>query len=144
VLFQAVNANHVNHVVNRPDVRPFCGGIDDNSYLDLSEAVKNPKNITLECGGGYFIFVAHGTEYEIHCSFMEGCRGKYAVDAALDAMNIMFEEKGATKLFAEIPVDNKRTCRFASHMGMKRIGQKELTAPDGWTYLAQRYELEKV
>ena len=111
----------VNSVVNAPEVRPFVGPGAD--FLDLSDHVSKPENLFLMGEHGGFALVWSAPEaYEVHTFILNGGRGKWARNAAQEAMNYMAEQ-GASLLWTKIPDDQPNVAAFAAAMGMKPTGQ---------------------
>lgn len=141
VLQESKNASHANYLINHPDTRPFMGDSDLSVFLDMSKAIDDC--VFLECDGGGFFFVPMGkNEYEVHCAFLEGSRGKHAKISGQEALKTMFEKFGAEKIIARIPLDNKRTKNYAVHAGFKRGDLKEIDI-QGEKQVVQEYSITK-
>lgn len=125
VLQESKNASHANYLINHPDTRAFMGDSDHSVYLDMSDALDDC--IFLECnGGGVFYHPLKNNEFDMHCAFLEDSRGKKAKKEIRKSLIYIFTKHKASKVFARIPVDNKRTRTLSVHLGFERGEEKEV------------------
>ncbi len=78
MIARCFDAAMINEIVNNPTVRPTCGG-DITQPLDLTDALRNEKNLFFigEYGGFIFMWSAPGV-YEIHAMVLPEGRGSWA------------------------------------------------------------------
>lgn len=60
---------------------------------------------------------------EIHCGFLRGFRGKFAIAVIRRTMASMFLEKGMTSIVAMVPSDNVPAIRLARVIGFAHWGR---------------------
>jgi hypothetical protein len=81
-------ADYINSVINHPSVRAGAQVIED---VDLSEFVKDPKNIILTYQGGGFVLIPRESSYEIHTQALPEGRGSKVRQAVEEMLEYMFE-----------------------------------------------------
>lgn len=99
------SAQKVNQVVNHPSVYPWvCGPV--SGPLDLSQAIESGDYIALfgEHGGFLFWKVAPGI-YDAHSAVLPEGRGRWALDAAREALRQMFASD-AQEILMAVPKGN--------------------------------------
>lgn len=100
------SATFVNFVVNHPSVYPWiCGPV--RGELDLTKAIESGAYIALmgEHGGFLFWHVRDGI-FDAHSAVLPPGRGRWAKQAAKDALQWMFEREGAREIMGCAPQGN--------------------------------------
>lgn len=135
----AKSANHINRIVNHPDVRPTAGG-DGVSRIDFTPLLD--KMIALENKGGAWLFSPEdGGVWEGHYMFLPKYRGKYALELGREALSYMFKEIGAKRIIGRQPVENKLASVYNTALGIKK-GPIQKVTRQGFTYLAQIFTID--
>lgn len=104
-------------VMNHPKVKPYVSlGIDD--LPSSAPLIEDPANVCLMNEHGGFLFHQFAPyQYDVHTIFLPDGRGKKALDAALEAKRIMFEEFHARRLVTFVPFDNVPARKLAEAAG---------------------------
>lgn len=118
MLERSCDAEHINAVVNHPDVRPFVGG-DSDEELDLTPLVERPEHWFLmdEHGGFLLAWSAPGIR-EVHTFVMPEGRGQWAADRRAEMLDYA-RANGTKMLWTKIPPTWPHVERFARQGGMK-------------------------
>ena len=125
------DADAVNAVVNHPAVRPFIGAPEAGD-LDLSAMIEQPENLFPfgEHGGFAFIWTAPHAR-EVHTFILPEGRGKWARDAAREAIGIA-GQCGTVMLWTRIPPHAPHVRAYAACMGMRATGETVATFGTPW------------
>lgn len=109
------DAAALNDVANSADVRPWLLG---EGVIDLTAAVGNPSNVTLQADGGGFVMLNAGDgDYEVHSIF---ARGAKTAPAAMQAgFDYMFTSTDCVRLTTKVPDGNSHAFRLADAGGFK-------------------------
>ena len=82
------SATEINRILNDPSVFPDIS-IPDQKPFDVTPLIGDPRFCFIRAEGGVIAFspdAEFGSGiYEFHTNFLEGYRGKYAIDASLVA-----------------------------------------------------------
>tara|TARA_R110000772_G_C13214220_1_gene431226 strand:- start:158 stop:601 length:444 start_codon:yes stop_codon:yes gene_type:complete len=136
----AKTANHINNLVNHPDIRPTAGG-DGVSRVDFSPVFN--QIVALEDKGGAWLFMDEGDDiYEGHYMFLKKYRGKKALEFGREALDYMFNELGAKRIIGRQPVENKLASVYNTALGIKK-GPEEEVSVEGFTYMAQIFTIDR-
>lgn len=129
----------VNELANHPAIHPYVSG-PVAGELDLTEAVADPRNIVLICEGGCFLmqFVEPGT-YEAHSLFRPEARGRTAIEAARQALRLMFTDHGADQVLARCPKGNLPVLAFVRALGFAFLRNDEKAFPSRDGFVDQRW-----
>lgn len=124
---RARNARALNAILNDPSVHPHVaiyGG-----KLDASQLLADENNVAIMAAGGgsLFHFIGDG-RYVIHAQFVEGYRGKYALDVVRAGVKWLFENTEAKEIFAFIPITAPGSAVIARYVGFQYRGYK----PNSW------------
>lgn len=121
------NIKKINELLNKDGIREFIT-LEGQDALDLTEALKNDKNIFLmdskNLGGFAFHCISEGS-YEAHPQFLPEARGKYAFNAALEAMKYMFTATDCFEIYAVAPIEYKNSKLMANYCGFEKQGRIE-------------------
>jgi len=136
----ARSANHINRIVNHPDVRPTAGG-DGMSRIDFTPIFDNI--IALEDKGGCWLLEDEGGGiYSGHYAFLPKYRGKHALKLGRQVLDYMFNVIGANRIIGRQPVENKLASVYNTALGIKKGPVQEVTK-QGFTYLAQIFTIDR-
>lgn len=120
----------LNTVANHPEVFPWIGSPDDS--VDLTGAVQNPANITLEAeGGGWLLLRLEPGVYELHTLFLPEGRGKSYFIQAREALRYVFVNTDATEILTKCPDSNQAAGMAAGVVGFKEKFRREGVWLDG-------------
>lgn len=126
---RSFTATLLNLVANDPEVRPWLGGANPGEAIDLTEAVANTNNITLEgAGGGFFLQLLTPGTYELHTIFAKAARGKPMVEAARQMFRYVFAQTEALEILTKCPDNNDGARWLSSAMGFRERFRRE----DSW------------
>lgn len=117
----------VNEIINHPSVHPWvCGPI--TGPLDVAESIEDGSYIALFGAHGGFLFwnVGFGI-YDAHSAVLPDGRGKWALDAAREALKWMFAN-GALEIMMSVPKGNIAVRALVRTLKAKFRG----TIEDGW------------
>lgn len=122
------SAVFVNEVINHPSVHPWvCGPID--GPLDVTESIGDGSYTALFGEHGGFLFWRMGCGiYDAHSAVLPEGRGKWALDAAKDALAWMFEREGALEIMMSVPKGNIAVRALVRRLKAKFRGSIE----NGW------------
>lgn len=96
----------LNRVANHPDVRPWMGATDD-AEIDLGALFHQPGAFALVNDHGGFVFNMTGDGgLQFHTMFLPEGRGKPAMEAAFEALGILFDTHFAPYLETYVPHGN--------------------------------------
>lgn len=116
----------LNEIVNHPDVRPGVGPIEAG-YLDLTPLTGNPNNLfLLGDHGGFALLWSAPHTHEVHTFITQEGRGKWAKQAAAEAIQLMWS-RGTHTLWTQIATDTPHVRAFAAAMGMHPTGEQLMT-----------------
>lgn len=121
VLRRSFDAAAINRICNHPAVQD--GLSLGQGEIDVTALISDEKNIAFlgEYGGAMFHWSAPGI-YDAHDFFLPEGRGKWATEASLSMLGMMFGAFGARMIWAATPVENK-ACRFFNRrLGFKSEG----------------------
>lgn len=136
----AKTANHINKIVNHPDVRPTSGG-DGVSRIDFTSQMDSI--IALEDRGGFWLLKEEPNNvYGGHYAFLPKYRGKHALKLGRKVLDYMFNEIGAKRIIGRQPVENKLASVYNLALGIKK-GPIEEVSVNGFTYTAQIFTIDK-
>ncbi len=131
MLKRTLDAQHVNRVLNHPEVRPGLGGSDP---LDATDLLNNPANIALFNELGGFIFTPLDADlYEVHTQFVPEGRGPELVATTLEALRWVFTRTPAMQIVTKCPKSNPGALGLARAIGGTQLFERDSawTAPDG-------------
>lgn len=111
------NAQRANELANHPSIFPYIQG-HSNGAFDLTETIKNPKNICLvgEYGSVLFLHYQPGI-YGFHTNVLPEGRGEWMVKGSEFAFNWMFTKTDAYELMTQCPRGN-----VAAKAGARAVG----------------------
>jgi len=136
----AKTANHINNLVNHPDIRPTAGG-DGISRIDFAPVFD--QIIALEDRGGAWFFMDEGNGvWEGHYCFLKKYRGKHALEFGRKALQYMFGVIGAKRIIGRQPVENKLASIYNIALGIKK-GPIERVTKQGFAYMAQIFTIDR-
>lgn len=96
----------LNSVANHPEVRGWIGA-KEGEAVDLGALFRQPGAFALVNAHGGFVFTMTGDGgLEFHTMFTPEGRGRHAMDAALEALPILFDEHYAPYLETYVPHGN--------------------------------------
>ncbi len=111
----------LNEIVNHPEVRPTCGG-DGESWIDLTEAVAEPKNHAVLWEHGCFFFGWSAPQtYEVHIFILPEGRGKQSYRIASEGIAYIVNQ-GADHLWARIAKNMPHLRHYTASAGFKPCG----------------------
>lgn len=111
------SATEINRILNDPGVFPDIS-IPDQKPFDVTPLVTDPRFIFLRAEGGVIAFLPEDEyHYQVHTNFLEGYRGKYAVEASLQAYRWMFTHTNCMLLCTRVPCFNKSAEAFCEKVG---------------------------
>ena len=91
--------------------------------FDLTDLVKDRKNIVLRCGPAFAVFVhVKDAEYEGHYLFPPEIRGKKAVSAAKKLLDEVFTKHSAVLIHGLTPRDNRAARVINRALGFSPVG----------------------
>lgn len=97
---------------------------------DASALVEDHRNVCLVSEGGGFIFAWRGPGvYEAHSFFLPTHRGKFAIRAGREALEMLHDEYGAEKIWGLTPLNNRAALFYNRLCGMKSLS--EIETPEG-------------
>lgn len=137
MLARTFNAEKFDAVMRHPSVMPHVSmGMDD---LPSSEAlVSDPANVCLMNDHGGFLFLQFSPgQYDVHTVFLPEGRGKRALDAALEAKAIMFNDFHARRLITFVPHDNEPARKLAEAAGFVMDRESECMGKEGITMVME-------
>lgn len=136
----AKTANHINRLVNHPDIRPTAGG-DGVSRIDLTDQMDSI--IALEDRGGCWLFEKENENiYSGHYAFLPKYRGRHALKLGRKALDYMFNVIGAERIIGRQPVENKLASIYNLALGIKK-GPIEEVNVNGFSYMAQIFTIDR-
>lgn len=122
------DADRIAYVANHPSVYPWiCGKRTDQ--LEFRESVKDRNNIFLfgEFGGFYFRNM-DGSIFDAHSMILPDGRGHWALVAADNALNWMFDRTNAREVTMSVPKGNIAVRALVRRLGATFRG----TIENGW------------
>jgi hypothetical protein len=133
VIERQFDANAVNRIVNHPSVYPWICGPLEGHQLDLTGPIGDGTYIALfgEYGGFLFFKVSEGI-YDAHSAVLPEGRGKWAFNAAHEALRLMFAG-GALEIMMAAPKGNLPVRALIRSLKAKHRGKIE----GGWTIKGQ-------
>lgn len=121
---RTLHAANLNAVCNHPDVRPWLGG---EGKIDLTEAVSNPLNITLEIDGGGFLLINRGGgTYDVHSQFVPASR-RHTLGAMRFGIEYMFTRTDCLQLVTQLPDSNAAALALGVKAGFREWFRREDT-----------------
>ena len=118
MLKRSSDITRINKVVNHPSVRPMVG-MPELGDLDMTPVVERPEHwFLMGDHGGFALTWSAPRVYEWHSFVLPEGRGKWAVEARLEAIKYAGQH-GAKMLWTKIPPDAPHVDRFARQGGMK-------------------------
>lgn len=88
---------------------------------------------------GVWTFEQYKDGLRIHADMGEGCRGRKAINSALDAFGWVFGNTPADAIYAGIPADNKPACQIAARSGMSDMRSYSVEARNTDWILNERW-----
>lgn len=128
MITQQKDAVILNRIANHPDVAPWIRGVYVGD-MDFTEAVQDPRNITLmgEHGGVMFAGLQPGL-YEAHTQVVPEGRGQWTLDTVNECLKWMFTKTDAVEILTRVPKGN-----LGARALVKLIhGTLEFRNPKGW------------
>ena len=123
-MIRTFDPSFFNEVANHPDVRPWLGG---EGELDLSVAIRNPINFTLQGEGGGFVLMRHEPGiYEAHSLFLPGSRGQ-TVRTMRAGFDYMFTRTDCGQIVTQIPDNNPAAAALAKLARFRPMFRREDT-----------------
>lgn len=114
------SAAEINRILNHPSVFPWVA-LPGQDKFDVSRIVVDPRVVFLRCEGGVMVLAPDGEAasgmWEAHTSFLDGYRGKEALDCAREMMAWMFCHTGAMMLWTRVPVHNQAALAMIRAVG---------------------------
>lgn len=92
--------------------------------FDLSDLIKDRKNIVLRCGPAFAVFtrIADDGQYEGHYLFPPEIKGKKAVSVAKKLLSEMFTKHSAMLIHGLTPRDNRAARVINRALGFSPVG----------------------
>lgn len=114
---RTLDGTFLNSVANHPKVRPHLLG---DGPLDVSPAVTDPANITLQTEhGGWVLHNLGGGSYEVHSMFLPEGRGASVKAALIEALDYVFTATDCVRLITRLPKGNVAARALARIAGFK-------------------------
>ena len=116
-LTRVSNAVYLNTVLNDPEVFSRIGmpGLD---RFDVSAIVADRRNFVFVVDGGALLFTCiEPGAYEGHFDFLQGYRGRYAIEAINTALHWMFTRTDCVRIAGKIPDQNKPARWVCKYLG---------------------------
>lgn len=128
MIARTFDADAVNALVNRPDVRPDLG-FPELGELDVSALLADERNVCLSNGAGLIWFAYHAPGvFEAHIVCEPDYRGQPAMSMARAMLAMMFVEHGAVLIWCRPPVERRDVIMFAKTVGFMLNGEAEGSA----------------
>jgi hypothetical protein len=125
------SATEINRILNDPSVFPLIS-VPDQSPIDATDLVRDPRYVFLMSEGGVIIFVPDVEPtsglYEVHINFLDGHRGADALEVVRAALRWIFTRTTAMTLVTRVPIFN----RAAEAMCWAIHGQLWFVRPAVW------------
>lgn len=142
-LHRSFDAQAANAIFNDPSVFPTIAtkGVQQ---IDISGAVANARNVLMLTDGGAIFFLADIDPgiYEVHTSFLERYRGRYAIEASLAAYHWMFTHTDCMSIVTQVPASNRSAALAARAVGfVPRFTRKGVWETEQSTVDVRFYEL---
>lgn len=123
MIARTTDATFVATIANHPAVRPWLGGEVSRPW-DPREVMAQPGTICLFAAMGGIIFVrCEPGVYLRSPMFLPAGRGRYAKDAQQQALQIMFDEEGATTILTTVLAGNVAAAVYARQAGFEVLDQ---------------------
>lgn len=114
----------LNEVCNHPEVKPWVTLNDE--FVDVTELLKNPRNVALVTDGGGFICVwQEPGVYEVHTQFLPDYRGAAALQAAREGFDWMFLRTDAEIIQTRVAYSNEKADKFTQLCGFQLDFERE-------------------
>ena len=110
----------LNKILNHPEVIEGAA-IGMDGPLDIRAAFASDCVVLVDNFGGVVFSPSSENEYEGHFFFLPEGRGRHAIEASKEALNIIFA-KGAEKIVAAIPKSYKSSRLMARWVGLTSTG----------------------
>lgn len=138
MLARSFDVQHINKILNDPDVRPDVADLGEGR-LDIAANVRNENNVLLvgEYGGCLFFQLLPGI-FEVHTVSNLLGRGKWIADFVMSAADWMFTKTDAFEITTRIPVEHRGARTLALHAGMTH----EFTREKGCVWRGRRMDVE--
>lgn len=111
MIARSFDASLVNALANHPSIHPWVS--IGNEPIDLTDTVKDDRNVVLMGEGGAFVLhnLGHG-DYEAHSLFLPEARGPNSIETAKAGMDFMFENTDCRRIMARCPRGNLAVLAF--------------------------------
>ncbi len=128
----------VNKILNAASV---VGGASMGTYarMDAGEVLKSGGVVLVNDHGGFLLIPVYPKEYEAHMFFLPEGRGKAAIAAAKEGLEIMFK-KGAKRILARIPMYDRPSRILTRMMGFTATGKGYSGFGVGGTHITEFFE----
>lgn len=138
MIIRELDANHINQVLNHPEVREWVAN-DTDGVIDLTPAVSDQRNVLLmgEHGGCFFAQIQAGV-YEVHTQVLPSGRGKWTRLLTEACARFMFTQTDAYEIVTRIPQPHVAARTAAQQQGMKL----EFTRPGEVVFKNQRCDVD--
>ncbi len=125
MLRRTKDEQEVHEILNHPDNVEYVT-VGNQDRIDLTNDIKNDKNIVLMDDFGLFFFhcIDDGI-YECHPCFLKEGRGKHAFKSAKEAIEYMFLNTTCIEIYACSPKPYKHARLLASHSGLRHVDTLE-------------------
>ncbi len=119
MLERTFDAERLDRVIQHPAVKPHVSlGLDE--IPSCAPLLADQDNVCLMNEHGGFLFRQFSPgQYDVHTMFLPAGRGKRALDAALEAKRVMFEEYHAHRLVTFVPYGNESALQLALAVGFR-------------------------
>jgi hypothetical protein len=137
MLERTFDADRFDAVMRHPSVLPHVSlGLDD--IPSSAMLIHDPANVCLMNEHGGFLFRQFSPDqYDVHTVFLPSGRGSKAVDAALEAKRIMFNEFHARRLVTFVPFTNRTARKLAEAAGFVEDMDAECMGIEGVTMIME-------
>jgi RimJ/RimL family protein N-acetyltransferase len=139
MLERTFDADKFDAVMRHPSVFPYVSlGMELSEVGSSAPLVNDEANVCLMNEHGGFMFRQFAPDqYDVHTVFLPSGRGKKALDAALEAKQIMFNTYHARRLITFVPHDNTPARKLAEAAGFVADRDAECLGVEGVTMVME-------
>lgn len=137
-IWRATSADHVNKILNDPEVRPWVAEPGDTP-IDVSAQVANSNNHLL-CGryGACMFFHIMPGIYEVHSQCLPAGRGQWMLAFSDEALKWMFTRTDCAEVVTRVPVGHAGARALTLANGFT----KEFTRPQECSFRGKMCDLD--
>lgn len=132
----------INVLLNSPEVYEGAS-MQTNIPLDAGRVLRANGVVLVNEYGGFMLVPLENDIYEAHMFFLREGRGKKAIEAAHEALRIMFDEKGAEEIRARIPYEDKASRLLTRKIGFRSVGRGSSDYGEPGTRDSEFFEMRK-